>query len=199
MSELRYLDSRDGWTAVADLARLARAMPLLDADLASRIRAWNDHGEPSRNRLSRTGWISITRHLEDPARAHALRSGAHEVLRIIDASDRGDAAAGIHAQQHRPMLVRSATDVPEALSRLAYQLSLSDHLGMRDIVTCAAALRRVADSAGEVLSSTRWSTVEHLLAPRLAALQASLAEVASYRGRLASECHPGPVRRDAGP
>lgn len=33
---------------------------------------------------------------------------------------------------------------------------------------------------------TRWSTVEYLLAPRLAGLQASLAEVASYRGRLAS-------------
>lgn len=84
------------------------------------------------------------------------------------------------------MLVKSATDVPEALTRLAYQLSLSNHFGMRDIVTCAAALRRVAASADKVLSSTGWSTAEQLLSPRLAGLQASLAEVASYRSRLAS-------------
>jgi len=186
VSELRYLDARDGWTAVADLTRVAQAVPLLDADLAARIRAWNEGADPRRGGMSRAGWISIIRHLEDPVRAHALRSGAHEVLQIIDALDRSDAAAGIHAQQHRLLLVRSASDVPEALTRLAYHLSLSDQLGMRDVVICAAALRRVAGSAGEALSRTRWSTVEQLLSPRLAGLQASLAEVASYRSRLAS-------------
>lgn len=186
LREMRYLDGADEWTAINDLARLARAVPLLDADLGVRIRTWSAEPGQDLQGRSRSGWTSLARHLDDPDRAHGLRSGANEVLRLFDPALRSDAAAGIHSHQARPLLVRASGDVPEALARLTHLLALSDNLGMRDIITCAAALRRVAASADTALAATGWSTVRELLSPRLVRLQVSLAEVATYRGRLAS-------------
>lgn len=180
----RFLGATDSWTAVGDLARIARALPWLDSDLAQRLKTYGgiEHIQgPQRLALQ-----SAARHLGRTRHDVELRTASGEVLRLIDDTQRTSGAAELHAETRRPLAVRSGQDVPEALRRLAHQLSTSDSVGMRDIVVCCNALRRIAASSEQVLREVGGRTTAYAIVNQSSDLQGELAELAAHRTRVVS-------------
>lgn len=180
----RFLGAADSWTAVGDFARIARALPWLDSDLAQRIQTYVE-----REHLmgaQRSALQSAAHHLGSTRHDVELRTASGEVLRLIDDTHRTSGAAELHTETRRPLAVRSGQDVPEALRRLAHQLSTSDSVGMRDIVVCCNALRRIAASSEAVLREVGGRTTAYAIVNQLSDVQGELAELAAHRTRVAS-------------
>lgn len=171
---LARLSGEGAWTAVGDLARLAKALIHLDHDLARR------HPNPQPAAVSA---------LTDPVTHRRLWLCAEEVLHLAGSGRRVDEAAALRQVARRPLLVRRPADLPAGVARLADLLPGAGPLAVRDVVFCADALQRVAAAAAATLSSSDDPALGRLAAA-LGQLRGPLASLAGQRRALASITAP---------
>lgn len=163
------LTAAQAWSAVADVAALATALSVVDADLATSARAL-----PGID-------LEVTEQLQAAATS-GLRTAAGEAAALAAA---GPLPAwgepGPESSPTRVLLVRSPADVAGAQSRIAAQVAAAGDLSPQAVTLVATGQVRVLAAASETLKH-----VDPARADRARELARSVASVVAGRHRLAA-------------
>ncbi len=124
------------WTATADLARLALAVPHLDRDLADRL--------PERDG-------ALAAELRDARVYVALRVAASETVRLIGEHRDDSAATLVLRPPARALVVQYPHQLPDGLQRLTTILDNARAVSVRDYKLVAGAVARSALTAAGTL------------------------------------------------
>lgn len=164
------------WSLVADIARLANAAAILDDDLAISANQDDPH-------------LSLT--FRNAARS-GLRTTAQQVERLAHQgplAEFGDIEAA--RRRRPPLVVRTATDLPQAQQRLVDLLDQGRMLAPRDIGLIAVAQARAALQLSHIAES-----VDADLARNLRTTAGAMAQVSRHAERLTHANLPDPWPRE---
>ncbi len=164
-AHLWQLPPATAWTATADLARLALAVPHLDRDVADRL--------PERDG-------ALAAKLRNARAYVALRVAASETIRLAGGQERDDRAAALAPPPPaRALVVQYPHQLPDGLQRLTAMLDYARAVSVRDYRLAAGTLERVAgpdvrpaievlrelaENAGEV-AAANWRSIASLAPP----------------------------------
>jgi len=98
------LSGAGAWSALRDVAELATAVPLLDADLAGRLP---------------TAWVEARRQLADPVTHGLVRLAADELRTQLHGQSQEPYLEQLDRPPPRPTLLRDPAQLPEGMRRLA--------------------------------------------------------------------------------
>ncbi len=178
-AHLWQLPPAAAWTATADLARLALAVPHLDRDLADRL--------PERDG-------ALAAELRNARVYVALRVAASETIRLAGGQERDDSAAALAPPPPaRALVVQYPHQLPEGLQRLTAMFDNARAVSMRDYRLAAGAVARSALTAAATLERVPGPNVRPAIEV-LHELSENAGEVAAANWRsIASLAPPSPA------